>query len=70
MNPNIFSTAKRWMPHWTLAVKTQVRKNPFAHPAPDEPGAAECMVLSRKGKREVAMSESLYVGQKQLGVFT
>ena len=71
MDPNIFAVGKRWLPHWTLAVKTQGRRNPFGRYAPDEPEQKKgsVVVSAKKSRREVAMSESLYVGQRQLCCF-
>lgn len=67
-NPNIFSVAKRWLPHWTLAIKHQQRRNGFARKGP-EVHPFDAAILTKKSKREVAMSESLYSGQRQLCSF-
>jgi hypothetical protein len=69
-NPNTFMAAKRVLPHWTLAVHTDARKNPFAKPAPDGGDVAlSGGAFSKRSKREVAMSEALYSGQRQLCSF-
>ena len=70
MDPNLFFSAKRVLPHWTLTVKMQSIRNRFAHDYAREHGDNLIgAVLTKKAKREVAMSESLYKGQKQLENF-
>jgi len=63
-NPNLFSVAKRILPHWTLAVKTQTKINPFGREGSEN--ICSGLYLTKKAKRELAMSESLYRNQKQL----
>jgi len=69
-DPNLFFSAKRILPHWTLAVKTQVVHNPFAKgyatSRENQGGTTIEGFLTKKAKRELATSESLYKGQKTL----
>lgn len=66
-NPNIFLVGKRILPHWTLAIKTQSRVNTFARDYAKGIGSnIESVVLTKRGKMQVIMSEDLYRGQKQL----
>ncbi|MFA5365644.1 MAG: hypothetical protein WC325_10740 [Candidatus Bathyarchaeia archaeon] len=64
-NPNMFFTARRILPHQTLAVKTQERINGYAKNFDGSPVVSSAC-LTKKSKREYAMSESLYSGQTQL----
>ncbi len=62
MNPNLFFNSKRVLPHWTLAVQLQEKRNPYGR----SQEAVGYFALTKKAKMETAMSESLYTGQKQL----
>jgi hypothetical protein len=67
-NPNMFFNGKRILPHWTLAIKSQFRVNNFArgYAKSSEGSANESLFLTKKSRMQVAMSESLYRGQKLL----
>jgi len=67
-NPSLFFSAKRVLPHWTLAVKSGRIVNRFAKKdrGSGEEQVFQAAYLTKKSKRELSTSESLYDGQKQL----
>jgi len=69
-DPNIYLEVKRVLPHWTLAIKTQIRKNNFAkgYSLSTEGSATEMVRLSKKTKMQITMSENLYRGQRMLPI--
>lgn len=66
-NPGLFFSGKRVLPSWTLAVKADCRVNNFSRNKSRD--SVEYGYFTRRSKRFLAVSESLYVGQKQLFSF-